>query len=133
MHEASLALAVLEIAEQEAARCRARRITRIRLAVGPFVGLEWETFAAFFALAAARGPAQGATLERESAPANARCRNCSQDFALHNLRDSCPACHHDEFDCFDGRTLAVVALEAEPPADADASGGQGAALAPQGA
>ena len=112
MHEASLALAVLDIVEQEAKRHKAGSIARIRLAVGPFTGLEWETFSRFFALAAESGVAEGADLEWESAPAQAVCRNCGREFALHNVREYCRDCGGNELDCLGGQTFAIVGLEA---------------------
>jgi hydrogenase nickel incorporation protein HypA/HybF len=113
MHEAGLALAVLDIVEQEAERHGAERIGRVRLAVGPFAGLEWETFASFFARAALGGVAEGASLERESAPALAVCRNCAREFELHDMHDRCPGCGSDELESLaGGRTFAVVAMEA---------------------
>jgi len=112
MHEASLALAVLDIVKQEAERHGAGRIARIRLAVGPFTGLEWETFSNFFTLAAGGGVAEGADLERQSAPAQAACRDCGREFALHHIRDRCPGCGGDELDCLGGRMFAIVGLEA---------------------
>ena len=112
MHEASLALAVLDIVNQEARKHGAERIARIQLAVGPFFGLEWETFAHFFALAAEGGVAEGAELEQESAPAQAVCRDCGREFELHRIRDRCPGCGGDELDCLGGRMFAIVGLEA---------------------
>jgi len=112
MHEASLALAVLDIVKQEAQRHGAERIARVRLAVGPFACLEWETFAHFFALAAEGGVAEGAELEQESAPAQAVCRDCGREFDLCHIRERCPGCGGDELDCLGGRLFALVGLEA---------------------
>ena len=110
MHEASLALAVLDIVQQEAQKHGASRIARIRLAVGPFIGLDWEIFADFFTQAAAGSVAEGAELEREPAPAKAVCRDCGQEFDLCHIRERCPGCGGDEFDCLGGRMLAIVDL-----------------------
>lgn len=112
MHEASLALAVLDIVKQEAERHHVGRITMIRLAVGPFTGLEWETFTSFFSMAAEGTVAAGAQLEHESAPADAECRDCNTTFAMHHIRDRCPNCGGNELDCMGGRMFAITGLDA---------------------
>ena len=112
MHEASLALAVLDIVKQEAVKYNAARISMIRLAVGPFTGLEWETFSSFFSMAAEGTVAEGAMLEHESAPADAECRDCKTAFAMHHIRDRCPNCGGNELDCLGGRMFAITGLDA---------------------
>ena len=56
--------------------------------------------------------AEGAELERESAPAQATCRDCGLDFALHRIRERCPGCGSDELDCIGGRMFAITGLDA---------------------
>lgn len=119
MHESSLALSVLSIAKQEAARHKVARIVLIRLAVGPFTGLEWETFSSFFAMAAEGTVAEGAVLERESAPAQAVCQACGELFALHYVRDRCPVCDSNELDCLGGRSFDIINLEAQRAEEAE--------------
>ena len=111
MHEASLALSVLDIVKQEARRHNAARIVRIRLAIGPFTGLEWETFTSFFSLAAQGTVAEDARLEQEDAPADATCRDCGREFALRRIRERCPDCGSDELDCIGGRMFAITGME----------------------
>lgn len=68
MHEATLCLRLLEIAEAQRRRAGAQRITALRLEVGALSGVSSHALARAFPICAADGAAAGASLRIDTAP-----------------------------------------------------------------
>lgn len=116
MHEMTLAMSLLRIACEEAARHRVARLNRIDVQVGVFVAIEPHALAAAFELAAESSPAEGAELVIERVPAAAVCQDCRHRFELESPRSACPVCGSLRLSVSGGRECRLVGLAAPEPA-----------------
>jgi hydrogenase nickel incorporation protein HypA/HybF len=111
MHELSIALSILDLAEEEAAR-REARVLAIHLRLGPLSGVVREALVSAFELAR-EGTSQAATdLVVEEVPILVRCPACQAPRAIaspYELR--CTVCGSPAPEVLQGRELEVVALE----------------------
>jgi hydrogenase nickel incorporation protein HypA/HybF len=101
MHELSLAVNILEIAERAQQRAGAQQIVSIELEIGQLSAVE--PAALRFAMDALlpESAASGARVDYQFIPGRARCRQCKQDFELDFYYQPCPLC-----DSFDKEILA---------------------------
>ena len=101
MHELSLAVNILEIAERSQQRSGAQQIVSIELEIGQLSAVE--PAALRFAMDALlpESAASGARVDYRFIAGRAHCRQCGQDFELAFYYDPCPLC-----DSFDKEILA---------------------------
>ena len=111
MHELSIAMSMIEMAEEEAARAGGR-VTALHLKLGPLSGVVKEALEFSWEIAC-----QGTVLERaqlviEEVPVKILCSRCQEEFAV-SLQDlRCAACG-EPGEVIQGRELEVTALELE--------------------
>ena len=92
MHEMSLCEGVRRIVETEAARHGVARITRVRLEIGRFAGVEKAALAFAFDAVMRGSPAEGAALEMIDLPGRALCFDCAHEVEIADRLDPCPDC-----------------------------------------
>src|SRR5262245_29893781 len=93
MHELSVAVALVDLACEAAARLRVPRIDAVHVTIGPLAGVVEEALSFSFELAAAGTLVEGATLRLEHVPLIVFCAACSEERIIstpQHLR--CPAC-----------------------------------------
>jgi hydrogenase nickel incorporation protein HypA/HybF len=92
MHEVSLAAALIDLVQEQAAAVRARRVTRLVVEIGTLSHVE--THALRFAVdaAAAGGLAEGAVLEIEEPEGVAYCLDCEASVPIAARGAPCPRC-----------------------------------------
>jgi hydrogenase nickel incorporation protein HypA/HybF len=113
MHELSIALAVLDVAAEEAGR-RGGRVAAVHLKLGPLSGVVKEALVSAYDLAREGTPLAGAELVIEEAPLVAWCPACAANRNPASVFEmSCPVCGAPTPDVVGGRELEVVALEIE--------------------
>ncbi len=114
MHELSIALSILEVAEEEAARQGPGRVTAIHLKLGPLSGVVKEALLASYELARESSPLTGCELLIEEVPVLAHCRRCGGPRPVESIQHlCCAACGTPTPEVVSGRELEVVALELE--------------------
>ncbi|MDX6205302.1 MAG: hydrogenase nickel incorporation protein HypA/HybF [Frankiales bacterium] len=89
MHEMSYCEGVLEAVERRAA---GRRVERIGVRIGAVHRVVEGAFEQSFQIAAAGGPAQGATTEVVVVPVSGHCMDCRADFEALESSPACPTC-----------------------------------------
>lgn len=89
MHEMSYCEGVLEAVERRAA---GRSVARIGVRIGAVHRVVADAFEQSFQLAAAGGPAAGASTELVVVPVHGRCMDCGQDFGAADPAPACPSC-----------------------------------------
>lgn len=118
MHEMSIAISLLELAEAEAAKHGCTRILRLKVEYGAMSGIMPEALKFCFDALLEGGPHQGAILELIEIPVKLSCPACGASFGAENkplLLQCCPVCgaisgHNVE----QGRELLLSQLEAVP-------------------
>lgn len=113
MHELSIALSILEMAEEEAAR-QGGKVIAIHLRLGPLSGVVEEALQSAYELA--RGPTSLADTELviEEVPLVTYCTACAAERAPPSPSElRCPDCGAPTPTVVRGRELEVAALEIE--------------------
>ena len=111
MHELSIALSILDVAEEEAQR-HGGRIAAIHLRLGPLSGVVKEALISAYDLAREGTSLARAELVVEEVPVAAYCPACAAERAPISVQElRCPACGSPTAEILRGRELEVVALE----------------------
>lgn len=130
MHETAIVAGLMGILERKAAEHDVDRILSIRLVVGRLRGLDPRQLRACFELFAEGTVAEGARLDIDERPAEARCRACGEAWTLRGYRFLCPACGASDAEVTAGRELFIDSFEARQSREGDAQplaqgGGEG--------
>jgi len=111
MHELSIALSLLDLVEEEAAR-RECRVAAVHLRLGPLSGVVREALASAYEMAREGTPMAETELIIEEVPVVVACPACGAEgppVSAFELR--CPDCGTPTPEVLRGRELDVVALE----------------------
>jgi hydrogenase nickel incorporation protein HypA/HybF len=111
MHELSIAMSIVELAQDEAAQ-RGVRIEAVHLKLGDLSGVVREALLSCYEMACENTPLQGSRLIIERVPVVIFCPSCRAQRALNSLQlFQCPECNTPCSDIVHGKELEVVALE----------------------
>jgi hydrogenase nickel incorporation protein HypA/HybF len=114
MHELSIAMSMIEMASEEAARRGGVQVSAIHLRLGPLSGVVREALLFSYEVACDGTPLEGSRLVIEDVPVVVFCPACSGERTLASVqRFCCPDCGTPTAQVVGGRELEVVALEIE--------------------
>ena len=111
MHEASIALSLVELIEQTVAREGASQALSAEVEIGALSHVESEALAFAFASARLGGAAAACRLEIRRPPGMARCMACGQDTPLASRADPCPDCGSHQLLVTEGDQLRLKTVE----------------------
>ena len=112
MHELSIALSIVEMAEQEAARRGAAGVQAVHLRLGPLAGVVKEALESSYELAREGTCLARSRLVIEEVPIVVYCPNCKAQRTLPSMQlFCCPECNTPTADVVRGRELELTALE----------------------
>jgi hydrogenase nickel incorporation protein HypA/HybF len=113
VHELSIALSLVEVAQEEADRLGARVCT-LHLRVGALAGVVAEALLASYEMASAGTPLEGSRLAIEEVPVVVFCPCCERQRQLSSVQSfCCPECGTPTPQIERGRELELVGLEIE--------------------
>ncbi|MBK9152037.1 MAG: hydrogenase maturation nickel metallochaperone HypA [Saprospiraceae bacterium] len=110
MHELSIVLSIVKIAEKEAVKAGADKIRKIELEIGELSGIEMESFNFAWKEAIKSTMLADASKEVQRTPGKARCLECGSEFRMNHLYDGCPQCNNYFVDVIGGKELNVVSI-----------------------
>jgi hydrogenase nickel incorporation protein HypA/HybF len=111
MHELSIALSIVELAEEEAER-RGVQISAVHLKLGALSGVVKEALLSCYEMACENTPLQGSRLMVEDIPVVIFCPSCRARRPLSSMQlFSCSECGTPSSEIVQGKELEVVALE----------------------
>jgi hydrogenase nickel incorporation protein HypA/HybF len=114
MHELSIAMSMIEMAEEEAARRGGAVVSAIHLKLGDLSGVVKEALLFSYEVVCQGTPLEGSRLVIEEVGVVVYCPACRRETALLSLQQFCCAvCHAPTSQVVRGRELEVVALEIE--------------------
>lgn len=114
MHEASIALGILDVAEKQCRIAGCKIVQSISVNIGSASGVLPDALHTVFDLLKAQSIAQEATLLINEIPLGGYCSDCSIDFSTSEpFIIQCPNCKSSNFIMNKGRELDVVEIEAE--------------------
>jgi hydrogenase nickel incorporation protein HypA/HybF len=111
MHELSIAMSIVEMAEEEAQR-HGGQVSAVHLKLGALSGVVKDALLASFEMACFDTPLQGSRLVVEEVPIIVFCGHCKERRGLTSAQlFCCPECGTPTADIVQGKELEVVALE----------------------
>ena len=110
MHELSIAMSLIELAEEEA-RKRDVQVTGVHVKVGALSGVVCDALRSSYEMACADTALQGAQLLIEEVPVIIHCMNCGLDREVAGVELECPVCTMPASHIVQGKELQLVALE----------------------
>jgi len=114
MHELSIALRIVELAEEESRRRGGVCVHAVHLRLGPLAGVVKEALESSYELARENSGVPGSRLVIEEVPLVAFCPNCRAERTLSSMQwFRCPDCGTPTGEILHGREMEVVALELE--------------------
>lgn len=113
MHEFSIALNIVEIAEAEAVKADAKVVTELDLDIGTLSGIEFYALETAMEMAVRDSMLAGAAIRIHRIQARAKCKDCQHEFDKQHAFDCCPACGGLFHDTLKGKELKVRSLVVE--------------------
>jgi len=110
MHELSIAMGIVDIANKEAVKHHVSNIELIELEIGTLSGIEMESLNFVWPLAVNGTVLEHAEKKIDVIKGKARCLDCGCDYDLDNIFDSCPECKSYFKDIYHGKELRVKAI-----------------------
>jgi hydrogenase nickel incorporation protein HypA/HybF len=112
MHELSIAMSILDLAEEESQKHGCARILGIHLKLGCLSGVVKESLLSAFHLAREQTPFEETELLIEEVPAVVHCPTCKSKRAVVSVQNMCCVeCGTPSADITSGRDLELVAME----------------------
>ena len=111
MHELSVALGIVNIAEKETKKARAKSVEVIELEIGALAGIEMESLDFVWQIAVHNTVLEHAVKKIIMIEGKAKCMDCDTVFKIEHLYDSCPKCQSYLKGIIQGKELRVKALE----------------------
>jgi hydrogenase nickel incorporation protein HypA/HybF len=122
MHELSIAMSIVELAEEEAAR-RGARVNAVHLKLGALAGIVKSVLQSSYEMACENTSLQGSQLIVEEVPVVVYCPSCRANRSLSSIQFfSCAECGTPTSQVVQGKELEVVALEIQDEARATIDG-----------
>ncbi len=113
MHELALSQGIVDLVCQQAAADGARRVRRVRIAVGVLSSVEPDAIEFCFDVVSRGTLAEGARLEIARPPGRARCIPCDAVVTVAGRDQPCPLCSERRWVLVGGDDLRVLELEVE--------------------
>lgn len=113
MHELSLALEVLGLVTNEAAKNRVKVIYEIQIEIGKISGVESDVFQTALEITARNSILDKAKIIIIKSPGKGRCMNCREEFEMEDLLALCPICQHRPSEITGGKELKVLSMMGE--------------------
>ncbi len=111
MHEMSIVLGIVKIAETEAVKAGVDAFAAIDLEIGNLSGVEWEALDFAWQAAVAGSVLEKAERKIHNIQAKARCSDCDHLYDIHFIHDNCPKCGSFLKSILQGKELRVKSLD----------------------
>lgn len=111
MHELSIALGIVDIAEKETKKANKRNVDLIELEIGTLAGIEFESLDFVWSSAVKNTVLEHAEKRINIIEAEAKCGDCNTVFKIKKVFDACPNCKSYLKGIIKGKELRVVSLE----------------------
>jgi len=111
MHELSIALGIVKIAENETAKAKATKVDLIELEIGTLAGIEFDSLDFVWPAAVKDTVLEKAEKKINIIEGKAKCMDCDAVFTIEKIYDPCPVCSSFIKGVIQGKELRVKALE----------------------
>lgn len=111
MHELSVALGIVRIAEEETKKAGATSVEAIDLEIGTLAGIEFDSLEYVWPAAVKDSVLEHAKRHISVVQGKAKCLDCEHEFEIDKYYDSCPKCQSSLKGILQGKELRVKSLE----------------------
>jgi hydrogenase nickel incorporation protein HypA/HybF len=113
MHELSVALAILEMADREVGKNPVRRVRELTLEVGVFSGIDVEALEFALTMTFRNTIFEEARVRIIPREGKGSCSQCGNDFPMAEIWTRCPVCNSPAQRIIRGEELRFLSLEVE--------------------
>lgn len=113
MHELTIAMEILEIANDYAKRADSTVATEIDIEVGELSGVEYDALDFALEISKKNTILENAVINIRRIKGKAKCNNCNKEFGIDNLYSLCPYCNQTDLTVIDGKQLKVKTITFE--------------------
>jgi hydrogenase nickel incorporation protein HypA/HybF len=113
MHEMSIAMNIVEIAEERARVERAKRVVEMELEVGELAGVVYDALDFALASAVKNTMLEYARILVGKVPGLAQCQQCQHEYPTGDYFSACPVCGSFMTEITRGRELRVKSITVE--------------------
>ena len=113
MHELSIAVNIVEIAEESTLKEGAKTVSEIELEIGSMSGVVLEAMELALKSAVIGTMLEEAKVKIITIPGKAKCTDCGNEFKIEELYAPCPKCSNPFSDIIEGKELKVKSLKIE--------------------
>jgi hydrogenase nickel incorporation protein HypA/HybF len=110
MHELSIALSIVDLAEEEARKANAIIISKVEVEIGTMAGIDPDALLFAWDSVVHGTIAQQSTLVINTIQAEAHCLECGKDFPAENFLVQCPYCSSYRYQITKGKELRISSL-----------------------
>jgi hydrogenase nickel incorporation protein HypA/HybF len=110
MHELSIVMSIIDIAEEQVRKAQAKHVDCVELEVGTMAGIEMDALNFSWQVATKNTLLDGAELQVDRVQAIGRCSNCQHEFPIQERFEPCPICNELLIDYLFGKELKVKSL-----------------------
>ncbi|MBL7742321.1 MAG: hydrogenase maturation nickel metallochaperone HypA [Chitinophagaceae bacterium] len=110
MHELSIVMNIIQIAEKESAANNASAVEEIELDIGELSGIEPSAFDFAWEQAIKSSLLDGSARKINHIPGEGQCIECGAVFPMHRLYDPCPVCGEHFITITKGKELRVRSI-----------------------
>lgn len=110
MHELSIVMSIISIAQEQAEKANASVIEEIELEIGTLSGIEIQALEFAWQQGCKNTILQQANKKINIIPARAKCSDCNTEFDIQNYYDACPVCGEHLLTILQGKELRVKSL-----------------------
>lgn len=110
MHELSIALGIVKLAEKTAGEHNTNIVKRIDLDIGKLAGVEYDALEFVWNTAVKESVLEGAQKVINKIEGKAQCSECGTQFIMEKLYDNCPRCKSYFNEIISGKELRVRSL-----------------------
>ena len=113
MHELSIAMSIVEIAEQNVRQANRSEVTEIELDVGKLSGVVFDALEFAMVEAVKDTVLENAKRKINCIPGKAKCNDCGCEFEVEDIYTPCPKCASFDNEVISGKELKVKSLIVE--------------------
>ena len=110
MHELSISMSIVDLANKEATKHQASAIEEIELDIGCLSGIDMDSFDFAWQQAIKRTILESAKRKVNRIEGKARCSDCETFFRMEQFYDSCPNCNSHLTEIVSGKELKIKSL-----------------------
>ena len=111
MHELSIAIGIVNIAEKETKKANKKTVKSIELEIGSIAGVELSSLKYVWDSAVKNTILEKAKLNIDFKQAKAECLECKTTFNMKKIYDNCPSCKSHFKNVLQGKELKIKSLE----------------------